>query len=116
MGALLGLAALHLLPQIAGAANLVLPSKLTNMLASGRPVVATAAAGTGSAEEVVGCGMVTEPGDAAAFAEAIAALLDDSKRCAVLGTAAGERALERWQKDAIVDRWEAALRHLLGDS
>ncbi len=40
---LMGLASVHLLPQLAGAADLVLPSKLINMLASGRPVVATAA-------------------------------------------------------------------------
>lgn len=47
LGELLGLATVHLLPQIAGAADLVLPSKLANMLASGRPVIATVAKGTG---------------------------------------------------------------------
>ncbi|MDB5690149.1 MAG: glycosyltransferase WbuB, partial [Sphingomonas bacterium] len=58
---LLGLATVHLLPQIRGAADLVLPSKLANMLASGRPVAATALPGTGIADEVAGCGTVTEP-------------------------------------------------------
>ena len=66
--ALLTLATALTLPQMAGAADLVLPSKLTNMLASGRPVVATAVAGTGLADEVEGCGVVTPPGDGAAFA------------------------------------------------
>ena len=113
MGALLGLAELHLLPQIAGAADLVLPSKLTNMLASGRPVVATAAAGTGLAEEVEGCGVVTAPGDAAALTAAIAALLDDPQRRAALGKAAAKRASERWAKEAILDRWETELGRLL---
>ena len=42
LAALLALAEIHLLPQIAGAADVVLPSKLTNILASGRPVVAGA--------------------------------------------------------------------------
>ena len=116
MGALLALADLHLLPQIAGAADLVLPSKLTNMLASGRPVVATALPGTGLADEVAGCGMVTPPGDAADLAGAIAALLDDPVRCAALGQAALARARERWSKPAIIARWESELARLLGGS
>lgn len=104
MGAMLTLADLHLLPQIAGAADLVLPSKLTNMLASGRPVAATTVPGTGLHAEVQGCGVVTPPGDAQALAEAIAALADDPERRAVLGRAAAQRAAERWRKDAIIDR------------
>jgi colanic acid biosynthesis glycosyl transferase WcaI len=42
----LGLADLHILPQAADAADLVLPSKIAGMLASGRRIVAMAAAGT----------------------------------------------------------------------
>ena len=38
---LLGMADIHLLPQSPDAADLVLPSKLSGMLASGRPVIAT---------------------------------------------------------------------------
>lgn len=106
---LLGLATIHLLPQLAGAADLVLPSKLTNMLASGRPVVATAAAGTGLADEVEGCGIVTPPGDASAFAAAIARLADDPVSRAALGSAARARAEERWSKHAILDRFASAL-------
>lgn len=110
MGAMLTMADLHLLPQIAGAADLVLPSKLTNMLASARPVVATTEPGTGLYGEVDGCGLVTPPGDAAALAAAITALADDPARCAVLGAAALARAGERWKKDAIIDRAVAALK------
>lgn len=106
LGDLLGMASLHLLPQLAGAADLVLPSKLTNMLASGRPVVATAAAGTGLADEVEGVGTVTPPGDAAAFAAAIAAMIDDPQRCAALGKAARARAEERWSRTAILRGFE----------
>lgn len=99
---LMGLATVHLLPQLAGAADLVLPSKLTNMLASGRPVVATAAAGTGLAREVEGCGIVVPPGDALAFAHAIDRLMDDSALRAATGAAARARADERWSKAAIL--------------
>ena len=104
MGAMLTMADIHLLPQIARAADLVLPSKLTNMLASGRPVIATTEPGTGLYAEVDGCGAVTPPGDAAALAAAIAALADDPQRRAELSRAAAQRAAERWRKDAIIDR------------
>ncbi len=107
---LLGLATLHLLPQLAGAADLVLPSKLTNMLASGRPVVATAGAGTGLAHECEGCGIVTEPGDAPAMARAIETLLDDPEARACYGAAARVRAEQRWSRMAILNRFEAELR------
>ena len=102
MGAMLTMADLHLLPQIAGAADLVLPSKLTNMLASGRPVIATTEPETGLYAEVDGCGLITPPGDAGALAEAIIALADDPVRRAELGKAAALRAVERWSKPAII--------------
>ena len=110
MGELLGLAAVHLLPQIAGAADLVLPSKLANMLGSGRPVVATALAGTGLHAEVEGCGITVAPGDAQALADAIVALVDDPARSAQLGLAAQARAAERWSQPAVIARLAAALR------
>ena len=102
MGAMLTMADLHLLPQIAGAADLVLPSKLTNMLASARPVVATTEPGTGLHAEVDGCGLVTPPGDAAALAQAITTLADDPVRRAELGKAAAVRAVQRWSKPTII--------------
>lgn len=113
MGAMLAMADMHLLPQIAGAADLVLPSKLTNMLASARPVVATTEPGTGLYAEVDGCGLITPPGDAAALAAAVEALADDPQRRSALGNAAGKRANERWRKDAIIARWSAELDALV---
>ena len=110
MGELLGLASVHLLPQIAGAADLVLPSKLANMLGSGRPVVATAVAGTGLHAEVEGCGISVPPGDARALADAIVALVDAPARSAELGFAARARAAERWSQPAVIARLAAALR------
>ena len=109
MADLLSLASVHLLPQIVGAADLVLPSKLTNMLASGRPVVATAAAGTGLHDEVEGCGITTAPGDAAALATAVARLVDEPALAQSLGAAARARAAERWSQAAIIDRFEQQL-------
>ncbi|PLK27387.1 WcaI family glycosyltransferase [Novosphingobium sp. TH158] len=113
MGELLALADVHLLPQIAGAADLVLPSKLANMLWSGRPVVATASAGTGLHAEVQGCGIATEPGDAAAFGRAIATLIDDPALADGLGAAGRERAAERCDRQAIVTRMADAIGDLV---
>ncbi|MFD2134677.1 glycosyltransferase [Novosphingobium resinovorum] len=106
---LLGLATLHLMPQLAGAADLVLPSKLTNMLASGRPVVATAEPGTGLAEEIVDCGIITQPGSAKAFAEGIESLLDNPVLAAHYGENGRQRAEKRWAKDQILARLDAEL-------
>ncbi len=112
VGELLSLASVHLLPQIAGAADLVLPSKLANMLFSGRPVVATATPGTGLHAEVEGCGISTPPGNCAAFAEAIVGLLDDPDAAARMGTAARQRAVEHWSQDAVVYRLAGMVRGL----
>ncbi len=67
----LGLADIHVLPQAADAADLVLPSKLGGMLASGRRTIVTAAPGTELATFVEDAAIVVAPGDAAALAEAI---------------------------------------------
>ncbi|MGB8064573.1 MAG: glycosyltransferase WbuB [Candidatus Sulfotelmatobacter sp.] len=71
---LMNLADIHLLPQCAEIADLVMPSKLTGMLASGRPVVTTAAAGTQLALAVHECGLRVPADDVAAFAGAVARL------------------------------------------
>lgn len=112
LGDLLGLASVHLLPQIGGAADLVLPSKLSNMLASGRPVVAGAAPGTGLFEEVRGCGTAVPPEDAEAFASAIERLIDDDAERGALGRMARMRAERRWEKSAILGRFERQLTEL----
>ena len=109
----LAMADVHLLPQIEGVAELVLPSKLTNMLASGRPVVATAMPGTDLEQEVEGAGRVTPPGDAPAFANAIEQLLDSPEERRALGAAARERALSNWDMSAILGRFENQLRALV---
>lgn len=89
---LLGLADIHLLPQRADAADLVMPSKLTGMLASGRAVVATAHAETELGRVVSKCSVITPPGDIATFADAIRNLARDPERRSALGKAGREYA------------------------
>ena len=104
MSDLLGLATVHLLPQIAGAADLVLPSKLANMLASGRPVLATAHPDTGLAREVEGCGRAIPPENASAMASMLETLLDDEEIRRQLGSAGRHRAERYWgQKQILAD-------------
>lgn len=109
LNALLNAADIHMLPQKAGAADLVLPSKLTGMLASGRPVVATAEEGSGLASEVDGCGITTPPQNAKAFADAILELAGAPALRARLGEAARTAALSRLDVNAILARAEAEI-------
>jgi colanic acid biosynthesis glycosyl transferase WcaI len=99
---LLNLADVHALPQRAAAEDLVMPSKLAAMMATGRPVVATANAGSEVARAVEGNGCVVPPGDAAALAAALAALCADDSRRASLGAAAREYARAHWDKAAVL--------------
>nr|WP_255700127.1 WcaI family glycosyltransferase [Jiella avicenniae] len=71
LNAFLNMADLHALPQDKGAADLVLPSKLGGMLASGKPVLVTVEAGTELAEFLGEAAIITPPGDADKLAEGI---------------------------------------------
>jgi colanic acid biosynthesis glycosyl transferase WcaI len=70
---LLNMADLHVLPQDQGASDLVFPSKLAGMLASGRPVVVTADSGSELAVLLSGIATIAPAGDADKFASAILA-------------------------------------------
>lgn len=89
---LLGVADIHLLPQQAGASDLVMPSKLTGMLASGRPIIATAPQGSSLERAVSGCGAVVQPDDVAGLVSAIQTLSDDSEARKRFGRVARSRA------------------------
>lgn len=102
LGDLLGLADVHLLPQSQEAEDLVLPSKLTGMLASGRPVVATCRAGTELAAVVSQCGRVVEPGDAAALCRALMELLADPALADRLGATGRAYATQHLARDAVL--------------
>jgi len=106
---LLNLADIHLLPQKADAADLVMPSKLTGMLASGLPVVATSPPDTQLAQVVEGRGIVVEPGDAAALAGAIEQLADAPGLRERLGRNAREYALSALEKERVLSQFEQAM-------
>ena len=73
----LNLADLHLLPQKAGAADVVLPSKLLGILASGRPVVASSPAGSELGDLAEQAGLRVDPEDPIAYAATVRRLVND---------------------------------------
>ena len=101
---LLSLADLHLLPQRAAAEDLALPSKLGAILASGRPVVATARRGSDVARFADSGGLVVPPGDTVAFEEAIRRLLADAALCRELGAAGRAMVTANWERDYVMRR------------
>ncbi len=104
---LMNAADIHLLPQRADAADLVMPSKLTGMLATGRPVVACAAEGTQIASVVSNFGSVVDPGDALAFHREISLLAEDEELRQRLGGLAREYALNYLSQESILGMlWE----------
>ena len=112
---LMRLADLHLLPQQAGAADLVMPSKLLAMLASGRPVVATANASTGLARILTGApasGLITPPGDGKRLGEAIQHLAHNRTERSRMGEAARRQARRRWDRERVLRRFERDLLEL----
>jgi colanic acid biosynthesis glycosyl transferase WcaI len=110
--ALLASADVHLLPQRADVADLVMPSKLAGMLASGKPVVATAGAGSEVAAIVAGCGIVSPPGDAAALARAVETLVDAPELAARLGSAGRRYALDHLDRARVLGAFVATLAAL----
>jgi colanic acid biosynthesis glycosyl transferase WcaI len=101
---LLNLAEVHLLPQRAAAEDLVMPSKLTGIMASGRPVVATAVPGSDVARIAREGGIVVPPGDAQALAGALRRLLNDARLRQQLGASGRAYARAHWARDAVLQR------------
>jgi colanic acid biosynthesis glycosyl transferase WcaI len=109
LNALLSSADIHVLTQRPQIADLVMPSKLLGMLASGRPIVATAAAGTEVFKAVSACGIVTPPDDPGALAEAITLLAKNPQHRARLGSAGRQFAIARLEKDRVLSAFERLL-------
>jgi colanic acid biosynthesis glycosyl transferase WcaI len=111
---LLNLADIHLLPQMADAADLVMPSRLTGMMSSGRPTIATAHPGTQLFHAVQGRGLATTPGDAGSFIAALLRLVDDPILRHQLGDQARKFAVDFLNRDQVLASFEHALLESCG--
>lgn len=103
---LLNLADIHLLPQRPDVEDLVMPSKLTGILASGGLAVATAKPDTELAHTVDSAGgFVVAPGDDAAFAQGILRALEDSDQFVAKRHQARNFAMRNMAREAILSQF-----------
>jgi colanic acid biosynthesis glycosyl transferase WcaI len=115
LGDLLTSADIHILTRDNAALSATFPSKLINMLASGRPVIACASPDTEVAKLVDGCGRIVPSNDGPALCQAIEDLADDWNQRLKLGMNARARALAMFPKEQILRRWEDLLTSLATD-
>ena len=109
---LLAAADIHVLPQRAAAEDLVMPSKLGPILASGKPVIATAEPHSHIAEMIKNAGYLVPPENPLALADAVrrlAAAPDERQELGSQGRLTAERELAQ---DAIFKRIERCLLQL----
>ncbi|SOE69591.1 colanic acid biosynthesis glycosyl transferase WcaI [Burkholderia sp. D7] len=112
---LLNLADIHVLPQRGDASDLVMPSKLTGMFASGRVVVAMARPGTELYNVVTPRGVVVPPENVQALSDAIEMLVADPERCAILGAEGRAFAELNLSPVWVLGRLDEKLRVLRGE-
>ncbi len=107
---------IHLVVQRQQASDLVMPSKLTNILAAGRPFIATALAETelGRVTRESGAGLLTPPEDAGALTQAIRELAAAADARKQMGAAGRRYAEVHLRKARILSRWEDLLQSLAG--
>ncbi len=109
LNALVNMADIHILPQLAGAADLVMPSKLTSMLASGRAVIACADRDTEVWKVVQQVGRVVPPEDIHQLANSILELSGDPAERLRLGQAGRAFALRYLDRERILATFGASL-------
>lgn len=90
-----------------------IPSKLQGYMAAGRAVVAAVRGGASCVIEESGCGLVVNPGDARAFADALLILALDSKRRSECASRGWRYAKAHFSKNAYLDSVEGQLSKLV---
>ncbi len=111
----LGAADIHCVPQLGAVAGLVMPSKVLNIMAAGRAIVATAAPGTDLevAVNAAGAGLVVAPEDPAALAAAVERLAGDAAMRVRLGSSGRSWVERTLSADAVVASFARRLRRLV---
>ena len=101
---LLATADVSLIPQRKEAKDIVLPSKVLNIMASGRPIIATAEPDSelGRIIDAAKCGLLVEPGNAEELSKAILHLKDNSDEAEVFGINGRDCLDKHFTKDRIL--------------
>jgi colanic acid biosynthesis glycosyl transferase WcaI len=113
LNALLNMADIHILPQRAVTADLVMPSKLMGMLASGKAVVATAYPGTEIGEVIKSVGVLVPPGEVSRLCQAILGLARSPELQLFYGQRGRAYACEHWSVDKILSAFQIKLHDLV---
>jgi len=119
---LLNAADIHLLPQRADAADLVMPSKLTGMMSSGRPTIASSPADTQLGMVIAGgsdgkspCGLVIPPEDVNAMVQAVQALASNAEERTRMGEHARQYAVKHLGREQVLEQFERDLRSAVAE-
>ncbi len=112
---LLNMADIHVLLQKADAADLVMPSKLSGMFASGKAVIATANPDTELGRIVNEAGVLVPPEDPAALADAIRKLSRSSEQREALGNKGRAYAVENWDAEIVLAQFHQHLQELIAE-
>lgn len=109
---LLSAADVSVVPQQKAVTEVVMPSKLTGILASGRPVIAAADRGSEMNEVIAGnrCGLVVEPENAVEMLDALMFLYRNGIAREEFGKTAREYAIKNLPKDAVLAPYEKRIR------
>lgn len=111
---LLSSADVHFLSQLPAAEELVLPSKVIGMLASGRPILAAAGPRSTLGRIVTEAGLVRANDDLEGLVTDLRRLLSDPAFASECGAAGRRIAMTRFDRDDILGRFEAELVRLAG--
>ena len=108
----------HCVPQRKAAADLVMPSKMLNIMAVARPVVVTAGDDTELARLVrsAECGLVVPPEDPQALAEAIRKLVGDAPLRLRMGPAGRAHVRAHLDIETVLPRFARRLQQLIRNS
>jgi glycosyltransferase involved in cell wall biosynthesis len=102
---------ISLRPELEG---LIVPSKFYGIAAAGRPVIAITAKNGEIARlvEQHGCGLVIEPGNSDALAEALMLLSKDNEHVAAMGRRARAMLEAHFTRRQAVERWREVLENI----
>jgi colanic acid biosynthesis glycosyl transferase WcaI len=109
----LAIADIHLLPQHEMVNDLVMPSKLGGMMASGKPVVACARNNTEVSKLVNKFGIVVQPNNPEEFFDALLLLANDESLRLKFGIAGREYAVKNLDRNNLLNNFETQLRAII---
>lgn len=113
LNSLLNTADIHILPQKAKVNDLVMPSKLPGMLASGRAVIAIAFPDTEIGRVISRVGLLVSPQAVSGLVDAILSLAASSQLRRCLGEKGRKFVCENWSAEIILQRFMEQLSKLM---